>query len=150
MKRGRPFEPGNKLGRGRPPGSRNKRTLLGQSLLEQHGEAVVRKALTSALQGDSAMARALLPYLLKRPTDPPPKIGPLPMRTVQDLEQTHENLMNAVAAGKLTLPDAQALDTLIETRRRVIETGEMDARIQVLEQVKERDRTQICRPEPGA
>jgi len=77
LKRGRPFEPGNKLGRGRPPGSRNKRTLLGQALLEEFGEAVIRRALSLALQGDSPMIRALLPYLLTRPTDPPPKTGPL-------------------------------------------------------------------------
>ena len=147
MKRGRPFEPGNKLGRGRPPGSRNKRTLLGQSLLEQHEGAVVRKALSSALQGDSPMTRALLPYILKRPTDPPPNIGPLPMGTAQELLQSNENVMKALAAGKLTLPQAQVIDTLIETRRRVVETGEMDARIQVLEQLRERERARHVVPE---
>jgi hypothetical protein len=33
--RGRPFEPGNKLGRGRPKGSRNKAKSPGQDLLQE-------------------------------------------------------------------------------------------------------------------
>jgi hypothetical protein len=52
-KRGRPFEVGNKLGRGRPRGSRNKRTLAVQELLNGHTEGLVRKALVMALQGDA-------------------------------------------------------------------------------------------------
>src|SRR5260370_17933086 len=40
MKRGRPFEPGNKFGHGRPGGSKNKRTQLAQKLFE---DKVLRK-----------------------------------------------------------------------------------------------------------
>jgi hypothetical protein len=51
MKRGRPFEAGNKFGGGRPRGSRNKRSLLAQQLLDSHGEAVVGRALVVAVSG---------------------------------------------------------------------------------------------------
>ena len=47
MKRGRPFEPGNHFGRGRPKGSRNKRSLVANELLIEHGEAIVRKSSPS-------------------------------------------------------------------------------------------------------
>jgi hypothetical protein len=36
MTRGRPFEPGNKFGRGRPKGSRNKRTAEAQALFDEY------------------------------------------------------------------------------------------------------------------
>lgn len=71
MKRSRPFEPGNHFGRGRPKGSRNKRSLLAKQLLDEHGEAIVRKALVIALQGDPAMWRTLLSFILARPKDLP-------------------------------------------------------------------------------
>jgi len=66
MARGRPFEAGNKFGRGRPRGSRNKTTVLAQELLESHAEPVVRKALMMAIQGDTAAMKLcmdrILPY----------------------------------------------------------------------------------------
>ena len=43
MKRGRPFEPGNKLGRGRPPGSRNKKTLIIQEILAKEDRRLREK-----------------------------------------------------------------------------------------------------------
>lgn len=59
--RGRPFEPGNKFGRGRPRGSRNKTSAAVQELLNSHAEAIVRKAILLALKdGQPAMIRALL------------------------------------------------------------------------------------------
>jgi hypothetical protein len=59
MKRGRPFEPGNKLGRGRPPGSRNKKTLIIQEILDEYSPAVIRKTLAKALQGEVSLLRML-------------------------------------------------------------------------------------------
>jgi hypothetical protein len=41
--RGRPFQPGNSFGRGRPAGSRNKATIALQAMLEQHGEHILKK-----------------------------------------------------------------------------------------------------------
>jgi hypothetical protein len=60
--RGRPFEPGNKFGRGRPRGSRNKTSAAVQELLNSHAEAIVRKAILLALKdgGQPTMIRALL------------------------------------------------------------------------------------------
>ena len=53
QRRGRPFEPGqsgNPLGR--PKGSRNKTTLLAESLLDDQSEPIIRKVIEKALQGD--------------------------------------------------------------------------------------------------
>ena len=39
-KRGKPFAPGNRSGKGRPVGSRNKTTLMLEQLLDGEGEAI--------------------------------------------------------------------------------------------------------------
>lgn len=68
MNRGRPFGPGNQFGRGRPRGSRNKRSLIVKQLLDQHSEAIIHKSLVLALHGDGPLLRTLLSYILPRPS----------------------------------------------------------------------------------
>jgi hypothetical protein len=58
-KRGRPFEAGNKFGRGRPLGSRNKKTRLIEELLDENSESLLHKALDLAQQGNVPVLRLL-------------------------------------------------------------------------------------------
>ena len=55
--RGRPFEPGNTLGRGRPKGSRNKSKSPGQDLFDEYGEHLIRKIISLGLMGDTNALR---------------------------------------------------------------------------------------------
>ena len=55
--RGRPFEPGNQMGRGRPAGSRNQNRLRAEDLLLEHADALIRKCVVMALQGDRVALR---------------------------------------------------------------------------------------------
>jgi hypothetical protein len=139
-KKGRPFAPGNKFGRGRPRGSRNKRSLLGQELLDSHGEAIVGRALVVAGKGDVAMLRALLPYIVSRRRDAPVKTGPLPVHTAEELAQSSEAVIQGAASGQITLQQAQALAALIEGRRRVMETRDLEARLRALEEANARQK----------
>jgi len=132
-KKGRPFEPGNKFGRGRPRGSRNKKTLLAQELLDSHGDAVVRKALMVGLRGDAAMLRCLLDHLLPRRRDLPVKTGPLPMGTAEELSQTSELVLKKVASGQLTVSAAREIFALMEARRQVIETRDFESQLRAIE-----------------
>ena len=81
---GRPFQPGNRFGRGRP---RNKRSLLAQELLESHAEAVMRQGLVLALKGDAPLVKYLLGLFYPRRKDSPPKTGPLPLGNAVELSQ---------------------------------------------------------------
>ena len=85
------------------------------------------------LQGDSLLLRTLLSYILTRRTDLPVKTGPLCMGTPAEFSGTFEQLLKKVATQQLTLREAQQIATLIEGRRRVIETEELEARLRVLE-----------------
>ena len=60
---GRPFAKGNP---GRPPGSKNRTTLLAAALLEGEAEELVRKAVALAKAGDVGMLKFLLGRILPR------------------------------------------------------------------------------------
>jgi hypothetical protein len=139
LKRGRPFERGNHLGRGRPKGSRNKRSSLAKQLLDEHSEAIVHKCLVMALQGDGPLLRTLLPYILPRPKDLPCKFGPLPMTTIEELSQTFDATVTKVASGQITSNQAEGIFNWIEARRRIIETHELAERVSALEQTQKQD-----------
>ena len=133
MKRGRPFEPSNKFGRGRPKGSRNKRTLLLQELLDEHAPALMRKCLVMALQGDGPLLRLLLGTKLPRPLDAAVKIGRLPLNTTDELSHAHRTVLNKLTSGLITPTQAQQIDALLESHRRFLETENLAKRLQSLE-----------------
>ena len=139
MKRGRPFDPGNKFGRGRPPGSRNKRTVAAHNLLDRYSEPLMLKAVTMALQGDKSMLQLLLKLIPSRAKDQPVKLGSLRIRTAEDLNQASQILLNKVAAGALTPGDGQVINELLECRRHIIETTEFTARLSAIEQLFKRN-----------
>ena len=85
MIRGRPFQPGNQFGRGRPRGSGNKKAQLPQELLDLHADEIVHKSIEIAQNGDSQILRFLLGHLLPPPRELPVKVGPLPMGTAAEL-----------------------------------------------------------------
>ena len=58
--RGRPFEPGNAGGPGRPEGSRNKATIILDALADGEAEAVLRKVIEAAMSGDLKAAEIVL------------------------------------------------------------------------------------------
>lgn len=134
MARGRPFETGNKFGRGRPRGSRNKTTVLAQELLESHAEPVVRKALMMAIQGDTAAMKLCMDRILPVHREVPVKFGPLPTATAAEVSKAAEKVVQDVAAGKIPIAQGLAMSGLLEMRRRTVETESLDGRVRNLEE----------------
>ena len=64
--RGRPFEPGNKLGKGRPPGSPNKMSLLLQKMLLDNGAEILSNIIEDAKKGDAAARKLIMDRLIPR------------------------------------------------------------------------------------
>src|SRR5262249_52318163 len=70
--RGRPFRAGQSGNpNGRPKGSRNKTTVLVEALLDAESEAITRKLLEKALDGDMAAMRLCVERLLPLRRDRP-------------------------------------------------------------------------------
>ena len=134
MPRGRPFQPGNNSGRGRPKGSRNRKTLLAGELLDSHAEAVMSQAIALAEKGDAQVLRILLGHILPRRRELPLKTGLLPMGTAAELSQSSEKLMNKVTSGQIGLSDAKGIADLLEQRRHILETENLEKRVRAIEQ----------------
>ena len=122
------FRPGNP---GRPPGARNKATLAALALLEGEAEALARKAVELALAGDTVALKLVLDRLL--PKGRALRLD-LPLRTLADLDQATEAIRGALAEGSITLDEVAALTGLVEARRRLLETTELERRLAALEQ----------------
>jgi len=132
--RGRPFEPGNKFGRGRPRGSRNKTTMAAQALLFSHADAIMRTAIMMMVKDkDPIMLRAGLDRILPVSKEMRVNIGPLRTATISDVSKSSEAVVKKAASGKLTITEAQGFADLLEGRRKVIETEELSLRIAALE-----------------
>ena len=130
--RGRPFQPGNKAGRGRPRGSRNKATLMAQALLDGHSEALIKKCLHMALTGDAAAMRLCIERVLPTRRELPVSVAPMRGRTASEIAQTLDVLLKNVSSGQLTPSEAQTMASILEHRRRAIETEEHEARLSAL------------------
>jgi hypothetical protein len=139
VKRGRPFEPGNKFGRGRPRGSRNKKAIALQQLLDEYLPALMRKTIAMALQGDVSLLRMLLDRKLPKAHGSPLKIGRLPSATIEEVAHSHQTVINEVTSGNLTPVEALQIDSLLETSRKVIATVDVVKRLDALEQLPETD-----------
>src|SRR5436305_12292690 len=101
-KRGRPFQPGNKCGRGRPRGSRNRRTVKWEEMLGEHGEALVKKCVVMALQGDRAALRLCMDRLVAPCKESPAQFRLPFISTAAELVQAQAAVLEAFSRGQLT------------------------------------------------
>ena len=113
--RGRPFERG-KSGNptGRPKGARNNATLLAEALLDGEANAITRKLIDKAMEGDTTALRLCLERLL------PPRRGrpvafelPAEIKTAADAVHASSLVLTACAAGNLSPSEASEIMNLI-------------------------------------
>jgi hypothetical protein len=131
--RGRPFQPGNRLGRGRPAGSRNRTTRAAQELLENHAENLMRRCLADALQGDKQAQRLCLERLLPPCRERPVGMQAPPITTAEELSRAWEKLWKKMGGGQFTPGEAQTMASMLEGRRRAMDTEDLERRLRRLE-----------------
>ena len=132
-KQGR-FKPGRSGNpSGKKPGTLNNATRAVLALLDGEAEALTRKAVNMALDGDTTALRLCLERLAPPAKSRPVRFDLPPVRTAADCSEALGAVLAAVAAGNLTPDEASAVAGLLEARRKAIETVEFDARITALE-----------------
>ncbi len=131
--RGRPFEPGHPGGPGRPAGSRNKATLLLDQLAEGDAQAVLEKQLDLAKGGDQRAAEIVLSRVWPVRKGRPVRLAIPPITTAADIVAALGAVANAMAAGEVTPDEAAAVASVLEVKRRSIETADLAARIEAIE-----------------
>jgi hypothetical protein len=141
MSRGVPFAPGNKFGRGRPKGSRNKAGLVWPRLLEEYGEPLLRKCIAMALRENPQAMRLCMERLLPIRGAAPVSFTVPAVATAAEVDEAVTRLLEAVGRGQLTPAEAKEIALILEGKRRALETRELTARIEELEtRVPQRDR----------
>jgi len=123
---------------GRPRGSRNRATLLMESLLADDAEAIGRKAIEMAKQGDMAAIRLCMDRL-----SPPRKGEPVafelpPLDKPADSVAAAATIVAAVAAGELTPSEGADLAKVVDVYVRAIETKAFDERLTKIEATTQR------------
>jgi hypothetical protein len=130
---GRPFEKGNKSGKGRPAGSRNKRAIF-QEVLEVDGEAIIEKIKTQALKANATAMRLCMERLLPVAQASNAQFWMPRVETTESLKEATAAAAEAVSEGLLSPQEGEAVARIVESQRRNIETVELEGRVKSLEE----------------
>jgi Family of unknown function (DUF5681) len=128
--RGRPFAKGKSGNpRGREVGCRNKASLAAEALLDGEADALTRRAVELAIEGDPTALKLCLERILAPRRERVVRFALPPIDSAADIAHA----MGAVAEGALTPGEDGALAQVVDTFVRAIETSDFDRRLQMLE-----------------
>lgn len=132
--KGKPFPPG-KSGNpaGRPKGLLNKATLAAQVLLDGEAQALTRKAVELALEGNIQALKLCLERIVPPRKERAVEFTMPDFAEVADLPRLTAALLASVASGDLTIGEASALSTLVANHGKSLELVELEKRISALE-----------------
>jgi hypothetical protein len=134
-----PFKPGQSGNPvGRPKGARNRATIAAEQLLDGEADALTRKAIELAKQGDATALRLCLERILPARKDRPVPFDLPRIETVADSVMAAAAIATAVAEGELTPMEAAELSKVVDGYTRAVETADLAARIVRLEQTQKR------------
>jgi hypothetical protein len=121
---------------GKKPGTRHRATLAIENLLDGEGEALTRKAIELAKNGDLMAIKLCLDRIC------PPRKSRLinidlpAVDTGGGVSQAQAVVIQAVGEGKIALDEGQALSSILEARRKALETQDHEERLNKLEELE--------------
>lgn len=122
---------------GRPPGARHKSTVAMEALLDGEAEALTRKVVELALEGDTTALRLCLERLSPPRKDTPIRFELPEVATPRDVVAASSAILEAVATGELTPSEAQAVGALLQAHSRTLELNDLELRLQRLEEERQ-------------
>ena len=126
--RGRPFEPGNKMGRGRPKGSRNKSMSAEQQLLEQWRLPMIAQCIRKASEGHFPSLRLYISLYKSLPHKRSIRSGN--MQSAEDLLKVGEATMQQMDRGEITVVEAKTKMQGIEQMGHLLEQSAQEKKSQ--------------------
>jgi hypothetical protein len=118
---------------GKPPGARHKATQAALALLDGEAEALTRKAVDMALEGDGTALRLCLERIVPPRKDAPVRFDIPRMKSARDALKSAGAVIDAVASGDLTPTEGAHVMALVDGFRRTLETSDLEARVLALE-----------------
>jgi len=118
---------------GRPKGSKNKSTLLAQSILEDDLEAVCQKAISEAKKGNIQAIKIILDRILPPQKDKPIHIEIPNIETPSDILKSANELTQAVANGSITPSEGEAFARILDSHAKAFEIHDIENRLKAIE-----------------
>ncbi len=129
-----PGRSGNPLGK--LPGTKNRTTLVAEALLDGEAEALTRKAVELALNGDSAALRLCMERLIPIRRDRAVAFPLPPLKTAADAAEALSAIVAAVAEGIITPSEANEISKSVTAFASAFETQELAKRVEILERAR--------------
>jgi Family of unknown function (DUF5681) len=119
--------------KGRTRGSRNKASILAETLLNGETDRLTRQCIDSALKGEPVALRLCMDRIL-----PPCKSRPfrfkLPaLHTISDAQDALAALAAGTASGTILSDEAATLASIVASFVKTVEVSEIEARLTALE-----------------
>ena len=121
---------------GKPKGATNHATRLVMGLMESGAAEVAKVIIDAAKGGDLTAAKMVLERLAPPMRERPISIELPATGSAQGCSDAANAVLQAVSNGDLLPGEGVALAGIVENRRHVLETLELEARITTLEQKK--------------
>jgi hypothetical protein len=130
-KRDTRFKPGNP---GKPKGTRHHATRLAEALIDGKANEIVEKAIAMAASGDPTALRIIMDRLCPPRRERTVEITLPSIKSAEDLIAAAAAITDATAAGDITPGEAASLSTLVGNVAKAIETVEIVARLDRIEE----------------
>jgi len=118
---------------GRPAGSRNKSTVACEELLEGQAEKLTQKAVEMALEGNIQAIRLCLERIIPVRNERCITLEARPVESVKDLPIQFQDILRAVAEGRITPGEGESVLRILSGHARIMEIAEFDRRFAELE-----------------
>jgi hypothetical protein len=132
---------------GRPSGSRNQATLLMETLLDGEAEQLLRKVIELASGGDIHALHLCLDRLLAPRKDRPIHLSLPPIEDAQQVSSAMSALVGAIGEGHITPGEGEILANILAVQTNVLATGDLERRVERLEQAASTDQKNKVDPE---
>src|SRR5579872_3315801 len=138
---GRPFPKGQSGNpSGKPKGARNKTTLAAEALLDGEAKALTRLAIDKAKGGDMVALRLCLERIIPARKSRHIAFDVPQIKTASDTAAAFNALVTAMGRGRLAPDEALAVASVLDMKRKAVETVEIERRLAALEQERESKR----------
>jgi hypothetical protein len=118
---------------GRPPGARNRASLLAEILLDGQAVVLAQKAVELALDGNVLALRLCLERLVPALRERRMLLQLPAPATAEDIAAGFGKVTDALTNGELTPSETNSAAMLLESARRALETTDLARRIDELE-----------------
>jgi hypothetical protein len=114
---------------GRPRGSRNRKTIVLQKMLDDDGQAILQQAMKMAKEGNTFALRLCMERLLPKRRHEPLECELPPIRKAADAVTAMGDIAAAVGAGEVAPAEAAALTKVVTGFVQALFTHGLDERL---------------------